>query len=41
MFVVNPLEHDKVFSFIVAELYDIWPLRSAGGRVAETTVCRL
>ena len=41
MFVVNPLEHDDAFSIIVTECYDIWLLRSAGGRVAETTVCKL
>ena len=41
MFVVNGLEHDDAFSIIVAELYDIWLSRSAGGRAAETTVCRL
>ncbi len=41
MFVVNPSEHGDAFSVVVAELYDIDVLRSAGGRDAETTVGKL
>jgi hypothetical protein len=41
MFVVNAVAGDDAISAKVAKVLDVWLLRSAGSRAAETTVCRL